>query len=125
MKKERNFNPFLCAVYGTLKRGFNNNRVLADSEFIGECYSENKFTMYSINDWFPGVIEDGEASIKLEVFKVVDSEIANNLDRLEGYPDMYCKTTINTVFGKATMYVYNNNVTGRKVIKSGNWRKLW
>ena len=35
----------LVAVYGTLKRGYGNHMLLADSVFIGEGYTEDKYPL--------------------------------------------------------------------------------
>lgn len=117
---KNNFKPFLLAAYGTLKTGFGNHRLINHCESLGECESAKEFTMYSINDWFPGVVK-GKDSINLEIFKIEDKETANRLDRLEGYPNLYDKMTVDTPFGEATMYIYNRSVKGLEVVKSGNW----
>ena len=119
--QENNFKPFLCAVYGTLKKGHGNHRVLGDSEFIGECISEQDYKMYSVNDWYPAVVFGGNDAIYMEVYKVESQEIADDLDRLEGYPDLYIKDTINTPYGEATIYLYNLEVERLDIVKTGNW----
>ena len=115
------FEPFLLGTYGTLKRGHGNHGVIRHCEFIGECITDPEYTMLSINGWFPGVIEDGEDSIQLEVFKINDPKTACRLDILEGYPDLYEKSIVNTPYGEALIYTYNNPVEDMDVIKTGNW----
>lgn len=70
-------------VYGTLKKGFGNHRLLETSKFLGTTSVPG--TMYSLGG-FPGVRLDrlGQTSIKCEVYEV-DGATLVNLDRLEGY----------------------------------------
>ena len=119
--QENNFKPFLCATYGTLKRGHGNHRVLGDSEFIGECISEPDYTMFSVSDWYPAVIFGGDDAIHMEVFKVDNQETSDRLDQLEGYPDMYIKGTVETPWGEATIYLYNYEVERLEQVETGNW----
>ena len=121
MKTEKKFEPFLVAVYGTLKKGFRNNGVLGNSELVGVDYTPEHFTMYDTNCGFPAVVQNGDSSITVEVYKITSESVAINLDMLEGFPRMYGKTEINTICGKAIIYTYNCDVSQMRVIESGTW----
>lgn len=94
-------------VYGTLKRGFGNHRLLEDQEFIGEAKTWNKYIM--LRHGIPYVYEEGKAyvgevgypvqliegsMIEGEFYKVDDEALAR-IDRLEGHPRWYCRKQIN------------------------------
>lgn len=73
-------------VYGTLKRGYGNNRLLTEQTFVGEAFTGGFFDM--INSGFPVLIpnDDGHV-VKGEVFEI-DTNIEDTLaqlDALEGY----------------------------------------
>jgi gamma-glutamylcyclotransferase (GGCT)/AIG2-like uncharacterized protein YtfP len=79
-------------VYGTLKRGIHNHRLLEKSQFIGEAFTVEKFRMYNVG--FPVLrpADDGK-SVFGEVYDVDDDTLAN-LDRLEGEGHMYDRKTV-------------------------------
>jgi gamma-glutamylaminecyclotransferase len=98
----------LYAVYGTLKRGFPNHRILADSEFLGRDWTDPEFIMVDLGA-FPGVIPAGCDAISVEVYRV-DRETELKLDRLEGYPGFYQKIVVDTKFGSAWMYILDGEM---------------
>jgi len=120
-------NKNLCAVYGSLRKGLGNHGLIANSNFVGETISEDKYTMFSLG-YFPGIVEDGETNIVLEVYEV-DADTELRLDRLEGYVEsnpersFYIKKKINTEFGEAFIYIYNGRPSA-KVVEDGNWTKF-
>ncbi len=74
-------------VYGTLKQGHGNNRILQQSstaKFIENAITEPNFTMISLGA-FPGVVEGGSTAIHGEIWSVEDDETKRRLDSLEGY----------------------------------------
>ena len=74
-------------VYGSLKRGFGNHRLLETSKFMGNATTEPSFVMISLGG-FPGIVRGGETPISGEIFEVSD-EVLARLDRLEGHPTWY------------------------------------
>lgn len=125
MTKEQ---PFIFAVYGTLKRGFGNNRLLADAKFIGTHTTEPEYTMYS-SGGFPIVKTGGETSIKCELFATTDPAVINHVNMLEGYRgkddpnNWYDRKTINTAFGDAEMYVMHEVPSRMPVVEGGEWKR--
>lgn len=104
-------------VYGTLKRGFGNHRLLETSRLIGE----DSIRGLLINFGLPGVIE-GEGTVQGEVYEV-DADVLARLDRLEGHPHFYERTTTVSKSGQAlSYYKYHHAAPGRvQVIQSGRW----
>ena len=122
MKSERKNS---IAVYGTLRRGCGNHRyLLSEADFLGEFDSEPTFSLYSLGG-FPGLKNNGNTSVKMEVFAVNDDE-AEAVDQLEGYqagrkPHFYDKQDIETPFGTAGVYIYVRDTEGRGFIETGDW----
>lgn len=85
-------------VYGTLKRGFANNHLLASSVFVSEATTQQRFPMVIQGEWFsPAMLaEPGEGHcIKGELWRVDDATL-ERLDELEsiGKPRGYHRTLI-------------------------------
>lgn len=78
------------AVYGTLKRGFRNNFLLENAEFLGEAISGSPFRMYCIGFpvLLPGTADEPGLRVAVELYRVTRKELAR-LDRLEGNGRMY------------------------------------
>ena len=115
--------PALYAVYGTLRKGFGNYSRHLDNEFstyLGTERTKPEYTMVSLGG-FPGVILGGNQSITIEVFEVNSPRVEKGLDYLEGYPSFYGKTTIETKWGVANMYILDESYLTRSRVPSGDW----
>jgi gamma-glutamylcyclotransferase (GGCT)/AIG2-like uncharacterized protein YtfP len=120
----------LYAVYGTLRQGFGNyERHLNNkhSQYLGTETKMIPFKMVSLGG-FPGLIPTDYAHcsmITYEVFRVTDKRVENGLDMLEGYPDFYQKTVIDTQWGKANLYILSEKRYGnRTIVESGDWKEF-
>jgi gamma-glutamylcyclotransferase (GGCT)/AIG2-like uncharacterized protein YtfP len=80
----------LVYVYGTLKSGFGNHRILETSEFVGEVTTKPFYRLYNVGH-YPGLVEDAETgkAIQGELYRVTDPAVMQRLDRLEGIPWLY------------------------------------
>lgn len=118
-------------VYGTLKQGHGNNRILQQSstaKFIENAITEPNFTMISLGA-FPGVIEGGNTAIHGEIWSVEDDETKRRLDSLEGYyknnpeSSLYIKQQIKLNDKTVNIYILNRvyNNTTNIIIKNGIW----
>lgn len=98
-------------VYGTLKKGYGNNRLLADKPCIGEAITIGTFTM--LNSGFPVLLPSREGlPVKGEVYDITgDAKCLDNLDMLEGEGTMYDRREIEVNLGgeHVTVSVYIGN----------------
>lgn len=112
-------------VYGTLKKGHGNHRVmeLSNGKFLAECETQyDGFAMVHLGG-FPGVIKTTDGTtIKGELYEVEHLEA---LDALEGYPNLYYREQVALSCGAtAWMYLYNRAVQPQhKFIDNGIWRR--
>jgi len=112
------------AVYGTLRQGEGNHDFLASAEMLGTFDSDPEFTMYSVNGYYPALVQGGHTSIKMEVYEVDDNTL-DAVNHLEGYSEdsehnHYDRITISTPFGDAYLYVYEET-PDLEVIEEGDW----
>jgi len=111
-------------VYGTLKTGHGNNTVLKniDAKFLGRDIVSN-FTMYDLGV-FPGA-EAGTGTLHGEVYEV---DNLDELDMLEGYPVLYLREEVDTIYGKAWIYTINKSgkysamFKGLEIVENGIWK---
>ena len=94
-------------VYGSLKQGFGNHRLLESATFLGLDTTPPDYTMYSLGG-FPGIIPKGNTPIQGEVYEV-DQDQFERLDMLEGYPSFYNRKLIDTAHGDAWIYYLNGD----------------
>lgn len=114
------------AVYGTLKQGHGNHRLLSSAELLGSGHTEEDMLMVSCGG-FPAVhfeaTHEESCPITVEVYNV-DESTMQDLDWLEGYPNFYDRSQIEVVVGGdikvAWMYHFNGQPS-RPVVKGGNW----
>jgi gamma-glutamylcyclotransferase (GGCT)/AIG2-like uncharacterized protein YtfP len=105
----------LVFVYGTLKRGHGNNRILTQggSEFVGEAVTKPLYRLWSVA-YFPGLTEDFEngKAIQGELWRVKNQETMRRLDALEGVPFLYRreKIQIEGVDEEVLGYIYNQEI---------------
>ena len=74
-------------VYGTLKRGHRNHRLLRNSTYLGNATTARRYSVIDVG--FPVLILDPEGNrVRGELYEV-DRETTISLDRLEGVGRMY------------------------------------
>lgn len=95
-------------VYGTLKSGHGNNRLLGNSPKLGDVMTAKNFRMYT-NGAFPMIVPDRSGyKITGELYEADDFTM-EILDQLEGVPNMYYRdscTIIDCDGNKIQAYVY-------------------
>lgn len=119
-------------VYGSLKSGFGNHRLLEDSTFITEdTTKEKEFNMFSFGG-FPGIVKGGDDAIRGELYEVDDNTM-NDLDRLESNGYFYQREVVSLDSGEqAWMYITlgdreNSLDDKRRVLTSdgvSNWENV-
>lgn len=113
------------AVYGSLRKGLQNHGFLKNANYLGSFETTPIFDMYSLGG-YPGLIEDGSTSIKMEVYDVSDEEL-DRINRLEGYDpksddnDFYDRIRLKTPYGDAYTYIYQGDISNRELVETGDW----
>jgi gamma-glutamylaminecyclotransferase len=120
-------------VYGTLKRGYGNNRLLSNATFLGEGETEGRFGLYN-GSGFPFVSKNASvfSNIRGDVYAINDSEL-ERLDRLEGHPNFYKREQAPVIlqnaksFHRIYAWVYFNPNPRGEENPTGNWdpRGVW
>ena len=116
----------LISVYGSLRKGLGNHRLLENAKYLGDFETEPKFSLYSLGG-YPGLKTEGTTSVVMEVYEVTPIE-ANRIDQLEGYTPgreatFYDKIPIDTPYGEASVYIYVDKIPESKLVESGDWKQ--
>ncbi len=114
----------LCAVYGSLRAGLGNHRVLGDSPRQEDGIIKDQFRMVSLGG-FPGLLEDGQATdVVVEVYEVETSATARRLDALEGYPSFYNRRKVELVDGRVCWVYFLEGTRYNELpkVNSGDWK---
>jgi len=113
-------------VYGTLKNGHGNFPALEGATFLGRCFIEGGNRMLDLN-WYPGVVKDAtmpaESRIYGEVY-LIDEDILNTLDCIEGHPHFYAREKVATPWKKAWCYFLPEEylTEGYLTLRDGLWQ---
>jgi gamma-glutamylcyclotransferase (GGCT)/AIG2-like uncharacterized protein YtfP len=93
-------------VYGTLKRGQRNHRLLADQRFVGPAVSAPGFRLYDLGP-YPGLVRDPAGGpVRGELFAVSECGL-DELDDFEGVPDLFDRQQLLLADGStAWAYLY-------------------
>lgn len=108
----------LVFVYGTLRQGERNHNYLLGNQCLGHCETSPHYALYDLGS-YPAVIE-GHDSILGEVY-LIDDQTLSHLDQLEDVPVEYRREQIETPFGQAWIYLYQNSSKLDTLISSGDW----
>lgn len=79
-------------VYGTLKRGQRNHGLMRETRFLSEAVTEPRYTLLDLGS-FPGMFPGGSTAVHGELYEV-GPELLARLDRHEGVPRFYIRTTV-------------------------------
>lgn len=104
----------LLFVYGTLKKGCGNNRLLSDSEYVGQRVTSDKYCLGDVGFpyAFPAHVFDGyefeEEFLPVlgDLFKVTNPVVMARVDALEGEGSHYHRKLIETTEGE-TAWMYH------------------
>lgn len=113
------------AVYGSLRKGLHNHRVLGtDRELIGEGIVKG-FGMYSLG-MYPALCREGiHTDVVVELYHISDEDMVN-VDNLEGFPNYYtrklCPILIEGETVPAWVYYMKGALT-EGFVPSGDWYK--
>lgn len=111
----------LLFVYGTLKRGYRNHRLLGDSALVSENRTKERFRMLDLEHFPAVVVDDPVSRISGELFRV-DSKTLDVIDGFEG-KWFFREEVLLDNGSKAGMYFLSSHVTHENytVIESGFW----
>ncbi|AUS01850.1 AIG2-like gamma-glutamyl cyclotransferase [Vibrio phage 1.293.O._10N.261.52.E1] len=112
----------LVAVYGSLRMGMGNHRVIEGAELkgTGEVTGWDLFSLGA----YPFILQ-GDNSLVVEVYEVDSEARQQRLDMLEGYPSYYDRVKIDTEFGEAWIYFMHGDDNGTSpLVESGDWVKF-
>lgn len=120
-----NTKKIIVAVYGSLKRGFYNHRIIESGSFLAEGVVTG-FDMFNMG-MYPMVIP-GKRKIQVELFEV-DVPTFARLDRLEGFPTFYGRQVVTAQTSycpvEAWLYVGTKDKVQRcKRVLDGNWQEV-
>jgi gamma-glutamylaminecyclotransferase len=109
----------LVFVYGTLKRGGKNFRLLADQEFVGEATTAPRYRVYDLGPW-PGLARDDAngLAVRGELFAVSECCLAE-LDDFESDAGAFVRELIE-VDGHEEVWAYYLNEPPPEGAKSGD-----
>lgn len=102
----------LLFVYGTLKRGYRNHRLLAEQTFISEAVTLPVYRLYD-NGSYPCLVLDPQNGISIEgEIYLIDIALFRLLDQLEDVPTLYRRELIqlNNHDTPAEGYLYQQSV---------------
>ncbi len=102
------------SVYGTLKKGFHNNYMLKDSQYVGKWNLPPNYTMLNLGS-YPGVVPGGNTPVRGEVWEVSE-EVLKRLDQFEGHPHLFKRVPVDD---DIEMYLYQHS----PIVDSGLWTK--
>jgi gamma-glutamylaminecyclotransferase len=110
-------------VYGTLRRGEGNHRLLQGARFVGEACTVPGFALCDLGA-FPGLVRDGAGTVAGELYDV-DAATLAALDRLEGVPSFYRRERVELKgVGSTDAYTLTpRQVRGCDLIPSGDWKR--
>lgn len=113
-------------VYGSLRNGFGNNRLLRNSEHLSTETISIPYRMISLGG-FPGLIPSEENhDIVVEAWSV-DKDTYRNVEYLEGWPSFYQKAVVKTSAGEGEVYVLESKryQSGYPSVESGDWSEYY
>ncbi|MDE1330545.1 gamma-glutamylcyclotransferase family protein [Vibrio aestuarianus] len=108
----------LVFVYGTLRQGESNHHFLQSGQMLGSFITASEYALYDLGT-YPGLIK-GHQSITGEVY-MIDEATLKQLDILEDVPVEYRREMIDTPFGRAWVYIYQQVGDLNSQIDSGDW----
>ncbi len=106
-------------VYGTLRKGQCNHRLLKSARYLGIFITRPRYTMLNLGA-YPAVVTGGATAVTGEVYDITVPTLAA-LDRLEDYPRSYTRDILETPYGNAWFYVYLGGSGGWPSIGAGDW----
>ncbi|MDD5373121.1 MAG: gamma-glutamylcyclotransferase [Sulfurimonas sp.] len=118
-------------VYGTLKKGFENEHFLNKAKYISKASTVRKFAMYTAKGGeYPYLLKDKPLhNIEGELYKIARRDLLKKIDLFEGSPDYYTRESIEVksrsfdTNKRAFTYFYVNKKEHKKKEPITEWKK--
>lgn len=128
LKKQSKMRRNLIAIYDGFRKGgpYNNYFNMADSELLGEFFTEPIFEFHRLSDTECGAALNGTTSLRLEVYRVSDALI-ERLNKNYGYSgikndeNIFDKISFNSPYGKLSIWIYKKFYASTDIIYEGDW----
>lgn len=85
--------PQYLMVYGTLKKGYGNCRLLGSAYYVGECVTKQSSFSISASGLPMVYLADNGHRVKGELY-IVSPDDMLAIDSLEGHPNWYCRQRV-------------------------------
>jgi len=129
-KEDEYFEVYLF-VYGSLKKGFENEHVLDKAKYISKAITVRKFAMYaSKRGDYPYLLKDKPLNnIEGELYKIARKDLLKKIDIFEGSPDYYTRESIEVksrsfdTNKRVFTYFYTNKKDHKKKQPITEWKK--
>lgn len=111
-------------VYGTLMSGEPyHHRLMEKARFLCKTKTAPSFHLVDLGT-YPGLVEGGETPVVGELYEI-DEALQTVIDRLEGHPHLYHRTSICLEGGEeVTAYLLPRKAAQRfPVVPDGDWKK--
>lgn len=109
-------------VYGTLKRGQRNHRLMREARYLGEAVTAPQYTLLNLGP-FPGMITGGTTAVHGELYEVGPKLLAR-LDRHEGVPKFYIREAVNldkTDKAESYFLIDPDRIAQGIIVETGFW----
>lgn len=129
-KETKHFEVYLF-VYGSLKKGFQNEHILDKAKYISKAVTVRKFSMYEAKGGeYPYLLKNKPLyPIKGELYKIARKDLLKKIDLFEGSPDYYTRESIEIksrsfdTNKRAFTYFYINKKDHKKKQPITEWKK--
>jgi len=125
-KKIEPFNEFLF-VYGSLKKGFDNHKLLQKyAKRVGKASTVGKFAMYEDSFGnYPYLIKEPVTRVQGELYEIKRKELLDEIDEFEGAPEYYQRKRIKVKTHKGVNLAFAYLRENEEVRKEKTPLKVW
>jgi gamma-glutamylcyclotransferase (GGCT)/AIG2-like uncharacterized protein YtfP len=125
-KKIKPFHEFLF-VYGSLKKGFDNHKLLQKyAKRVGKASTVGKFAMYEDSFGnYPYLVKEPVTRVQGELYEIKRKELLDEIDEFEGAPEYYQRKRIKVKTHKGVNLAFAYLRENEEVRKEKTPLKIW
>ncbi len=125
-KKIEPFNEFLF-VYGSLKKGFDNHKLLQKyAKRVGKASTVGKFAMYEDSFGnYPYLVKEPITKVLGELYEIKREELLDKIDEFEGTPEYYKRKKIKVKTHKGVNLAFVYIREDENIPKEQEALKIW